>query len=218
MIIGLFAALSSYSLGLAPASAVPPTRDGNETELTLEDLFSLPDWQQKSVAVSGFALGMTRSQASQLAQTSGLRLTTNVAPKTVGEVKAPCTQASCGVYQVNGNWIGVDLYFDAADQINTIKVSVPDEADPAVRKVNITRQFKGLTFQFFNHYSDTLRKKILGPAESKEKPERPGAAITHIEYDYLRANLIMHTKVDKRDDPPKPFDLEVDFVAHPSVK
>src|ERR1700704_2997191 len=67
-------------------------------ELTQGDLFSVPNWQQKSVAVSGFALGMTRSQASQLAQTSGLRLTTNVAPKTVGELKVPCTQASCGVY------------------------------------------------------------------------------------------------------------------------
>ena len=111
-----------------------------------------------------------------------------------------------------GNWIGIDLFFDSSDRITMIKVGVPVDAYPEVKKVNVGRQFKGLTYQFFNHYTDGLRKRFLGDVEGKEKSSIGGASLTYVEYDYPQLGLVVHTTIDKRDHPPKPFDLEVDFV------
>jgi len=158
---------------------------------------------------------MTREQAFEIAQADNLRLLTNLAPKTVGELNGPCRrdESSCKVCRVKGPWIGVDLFF-AADRLAKIKVSIPpDDAVEDVKKVNVARQFKASTFHFFNHYSDSLRNLVLGPAEGKEKPALHGAALTYVEYDYPQSGLIVHTTIDKRDHPPKPFDLEIDFVS-----
>jgi len=126
-------------------------------------------------------------------------------------------QGSCSVYKVRGNYIGIDLFFETG-RVTKVSVAVSEDMDPEVRKVNITREFKGLTFRFFNDYSDNLRKQILGSAEGKEKPALPGAATTYVEYDYPRLGLVVHTTIDKRDHPPKPFDLQVDLVSRPSMK
>jgi hypothetical protein len=182
-------------------------------ELTKVDIFSLPDWKSKSVAIDGFTLGITRKEAFEIANERHLSLTSNVPPKAVGELKAPCTQASCAVGQTDGNWIGVNLFFEM-DRITKIKVSVPVDADPEVKKVNIAREFKGLTRQFFNRYSDGLRNRILGPAEGKETRVKVGgenSALANIVYQYPNAGIVIHVTVDKRDNPPNPFDLEVDF-------
>jgi hypothetical protein len=181
-------------------------------ELTKVDIFSLPDWKSKSVDIDGFTLGITRKEAFEIANERHLSLTSNVPPKTVGELKAPCTQASCGVGQTDGNWIGVDLFFEM-DRITKIKVSVPVDAEPSVKKVNIARDFKGLTRQFFSRYSDGLRNRILGPAQAKETQDTlstgHNSSYTHIEYDYLQSGIIVHVTVSKNS--PEPFDLEVDF-------
>lgn len=183
-------------------------------ELTQTDLFSLPDWQHRSVAISGFSLGISRAEASELARAHNLRLLTKTF-RTVGDVNGPCRpdEESCTVYRAAGPWIGLDLFFDN-DRLKKMKVSVSDDAIPEVQKVSVAREFKSLTARFFNHYSEDLRLKILGHAEGKETPDTPGAAITHVEYNYPQLGLIVNTTFDKRDHPPKPFDLEVDFVAH----
>jgi hypothetical protein len=199
---------------LCAAGARPQAKENAKAvELTQVDLFSLPDWQNRPVSVDEFIVGMTREQALAMAKAKDLRVASNAAPRTVGELNGPCQQGSCSVYKTRGNYIGIDLFLER-DRVTKVTVAISRDMDPEVREVNVTREFKGLTYRFFNRYSDSLRDRILGAAEGKETPERPGAAITHVEYAYPRQGLIVHTTIDKRDHPPKAFDLEVDFLSH----
>ena len=197
----------------AGSVSLPATpEDVKAVELTQVDLFSLTDWQQRPVSVDGFIPGMTREQASAVANAKDLSIASNAAPRTVGELNGPCREGSWSVYKSRGNYVGIDLFLEKG-LVTKMTVAVSEDMDPEVRQVNVTREFKGLTYQFFNQYSDSLRNRILGPPEGKETPESPGAAITHVEYDYPKLRVIVHTTIDKRDHPPKPFDLEVDFLA-----
>lgn len=192
--------------------AVAESNSSETVELTRTDLFSLPDWQNKNVSVGGFIPGMTRSQALQLAQTRGWVLHPDMPTKTAGELTGPCTEPSCGIYVAHGDWIGLDLYFDGTDRVSSIKVFFPpDDADPQVKGVNIVRQFKGRTREFFSHYSDELQNRVLGHVEAKR---RKSATDAYLEYDYPALGVIVHFTIDTRDNPVKPFDLEVDFMAH----
>jgi hypothetical protein len=183
-------------------------------ELTKQDLFSLKDWQHRPVMVDGFMLGMTRAEALATAHAGNIELYQNTIVAK-GPVQESCKGASCSVGKVNGDWIGLDIGFGAADRVTTITVSVPEDAYPEVKKVNIAREFKGLTYQFFNQYSDSLRTQILGTAKGKETHDvlstGPDSFYTHIEYDYLSCGVIVHVTVSKQD--PKPFDLAMDFVV-----
>ena len=184
-------------------------------ELTQVDLFSLPDWKHRAVAVDGFVLGMSRTETTQLAQARGLELVTKKRPKKVGDLGGPCREEenSCAVYKTAGPWIGVDLFFDAG-RLAKIKIAVPDDAADYVKEVNVAHQFKGLTYQFFNHYSESLRNRILGPVEGKEESRGPSSSVfAYVEYEYPHLRTIVHVTVDRRDHPPQPFDLEVDFTS-----
>ena len=78
------------------------SENGHTVELTQVDLFSLSDWQHKTVSVNGFILGMTRAKASELAQARRLKLL----PVSLSEGGRSC-EASCALYQDGGNWIGM---------------------------------------------------------------------------------------------------------------
>ena len=206
------------SLGLfliSPPNARPnaASENGNPVELTEVDLFSLPDWQHRPVAIEGFVLGMTRSEARRLAEDHDLKFLPNMPRKTGGVQKGSCLQTSCAVYKVHGNYIGIDLYFDAADHVSKMGVSVSVDMDPEVKRSNVSRRFRGLTYELFDHYSDSLRKKIFGLVEGKEKPFIPASAITRFEYDYPQAGVLVRVTTDKRDDPARSLDLDVEFSA-----
>ena len=175
-----------------------------------------PVWLgEKHIAVDEFALGISTAQAFEIAKAKNLTLTSDQPPRKVRGTKVPCRQGWCSVSQVDGNWIGVGLLFDA-DRLTKIKVSVPDDADSDVKKANIAQEFKGLTYRFFNNYSESLRNRIFGHAEGKETPVKVGdqiSALAFVEYNYPKLGIVVHTTIDKRDHPPKPFDLEVEFVA-----
>jgi len=204
------------SLFFSPPNTCPNVapQNGNPVELTQVDLFSLPDWQHKPVAIEGFALGMTRSEATQLAGDHGLKFLPNMPTKTVGVQKGPGLQASCAVYKNHGNYVGIDLYFDAADHVSKMGVSVSVDMDPEVMRVSVSRRFRGLTYEFFDHYSEGLRNKIFGPAEGKEKPFIPASAVTRFEYDYPEAGVLVRVTRDKRDDPAQWLDLDIEFSSH----
>jgi hypothetical protein len=210
-----FFALALVCVLLPPCSwAQAAPTDGNVVELTRVDLVRAPDWEHRRVSIDGFVLGMRRSEAFDIAGASKLRLRPNMPGLTASERKGPCRQASCSVSQVRGNWIGVDLYFDA-DRLTKIKVSVPVDADPEVKKVNVANKFKGLTYEFFNNYSDNLRERILGSNKGNETPITAGSqvsALVDVGYDYSHAGMVVHVTRDQRDHPPMPFDLEVDFI------
>jgi len=199
--------------GATQARQIAGSGDLDTVDLTQADLFSLPGWQHRNVAVGGFNIGMTRSQAAQLAQAHGWVLRPDTPPRKAAALKGPCVESSCGVHEAQGNWIGLDLGFDAANHINIIKVSFPTDADPQVMRVNIVRQFNGLTREFFSHYSDDLRNRVLGKIEGKRRESAHSAPFAYVEYDYPSLGLVVHTTVDTRDNPAKPFDLEVDFRA-----
>lgn len=212
-----FIAAMLVFVALAAGASAEMTFDVKDpVELTKEDLFSLPDWKEREVAVDGFVLGMTREQAFEVAKAKGLKLRSDQPPGKVRRVKLPCRGKSCSVLQSNGNWIGINLLFDA-DHLARIKVSVPVDAYPEVKKANIAREFKGRTYELFNNYSDDLRKQMFGPAEEKQTPIKAGAQISNlaqVAYGYLSSGVIIQVTIDKNEHPPKPFDLEVDFVRH----
>lgn len=212
-----FVAAMLVFVALAAGASAEMTLDIKDpVELTKQDLFSLSDWKERQVAVDGFVLGMTREQAFEVAKAKGLKLRSDQPPCKVHRVKLPCRGRSCSVLQANGNWIGLNLLFDS-NHLARIKVSVPVDAYPEVKKANIAREFKGSTYELFNNYSDDLRKQMFGPAEGKQTPIKAGAQIsnlTQVAYGYLSSGVIIHVTIDKNEHPPKPFDLEVDFVRH----
>src|SRR5947209_4890505 len=146
LVIGLFVVplLCYLSLYLPITRAQTMQRNGNLVELTEVDLFSLPDWQDRSVAIEGFVLGMARSEATKHAQDRGLKLRSKMPPKTAGEMHGPCLRASCSVAQIQGDFVGIVLYFDAADRVTKMSVEVSVDMFPEVKKVNVSRRFKGL--------------------------------------------------------------------------
>lgn len=187
------------------------SQETNSIELTESDLFSLTNWQRSTVAIDGFARGMTRAQALELAEAKKLRLV----PKgglTMAQMRGPCVQVSCGVYKAQGSWVGINLFFDA-DKINRIEVGLSVDMDPEVKKANIARKFKGLTYQFFNNYADRLRNQILGTGEAKQDASmgRDTDHLKYVKYEYLQAGMVVHVTYGDQG----PLDLEVDFVGPP---
>jgi hypothetical protein len=165
--------------------------------------------------VDSFTIKMTREQTFEIAKGNGLKLGPQGPFATAQEERNDsCREGWCEVYKIGGNWIGLNLFFEN-DHLSKIKVSVPADADPDVKKANVAKSFKGLTHQFFNSYSDALRERLLGRAEGKRTHDiingRQDSSFTHIEYDYPQSGLIVHVTVSERD--PQPFDLEVEFVA-----
>lgn len=200
--------LALVLLAVGPAawcqSAAP---NDKPIEMTQVDFFSVPRWPERRVSIKGFILGMARSDALKIAHAQGLRLVA-YDPRTAGGFESPCDEAraSCSVYEGRGPYIGIDLYFNEADRVSRMAVSVSEDMGPEVRKTNVTRQFEGLTRQLFNEYSENLRQRIFGNAEPKERPEMPGSPITRIEYDYPQAGATVRITIDKRDHPPHAFD------------
>jgi hypothetical protein len=205
---GIFSFLCAFCLLNTWLWATP--EDGKAVELTQTDLLSLPNWQGRSVAVNGFVLGVTKQQAAQIAQARGLRFLTNT------NSGGPCRQEEdfCHVYKIDGPWIGVDLSFDH-ERLVKITVQVADDAVPKVKQASVARQFKGLTYKLFNHYSDGFRKQILGSTEGKEMPydNIPNSLYRFVEYGYPHAGITVRVTINKADSPPEPFDIQVDFVA-----
>lgn len=204
-LVGVTPGLASWSHAASSDQAI---------ELTDRDLFGTRDWEHKELLINGFKLGLNKTDVLQVANTNHLVLRT-LSPRNVGETNGPCRQdeSSCSVYEDDGPWVGMKLFFDTASRLEKINVSVPVDAIPEVKRVNVARKFKGQTYQFFNHYSDGLRSRILGPTEAKRLPVKGGSTIfSNLEYDYSRSGLIVRVTIDTRDNPPSPFDLEVDFT------
>lgn len=190
--------------------------DGNPapTELTRVDLFAQQGWRQRPVAVDGFVLGMSRSEAVQLAAMRGLVLRSSLPPP---EPRISCRRSACDVCEVRGNCIGINFHFDGADRVSQIAVSFSGDMDPEVKKSNITEKFQGFTYKLLRRYSEELRSQIFGAVKGIEKPDLTGSSITHIEYAYPDVGVTVRITTDKRDHPQKAFDVEVDF-AKPAQK
>ena len=207
-ILGLIRVFAIAALCL-PCPQKVIAQETNSVELTESDLFSLPNWQRRAVTVDGFARGMTRAQALEIAEAKNLRLVPNLLPgMTMAQMKGPCVQPSCPVYKAHGSWVGIDLFFDA-EKISKIEVGLSVDMDPEVKKVNIARKFKGLTNQFFNHYDDRLRNQLLGSAEAKRDPSGPRDTdhLKYVQYEYPESGIVVHVTISDGE----AIDLAVDF-------
>jgi hypothetical protein len=183
-------------------------------DLTKTDLFSLPDWEKRTIAVDGFTLGISRGDAFRMAEAAKLRLVPQRI-ETVQKPLGPCFQESCDV--ITDNWIGISLSFDATQHVNKIVVGTSVDEYPEVKRASVIRFFTGRTAQFFNNYTDALREQLLGHVEGKVTHDillsgKEDTHFPHIEYDYPQSGVIVHVTVAPPD--PKPLDIELDFVAH----
>jgi len=194
---------------LAQASA----SEANTAELTQVDLFGLPDWQHQRIAVDGFTLGITLERALEIAKARNLRIQSNARPALAGDVVGPCRQGSCSAYKIDGPYIGVGLFFEM-DRLTRITVSFSQDMDLDVKKVNVTQEFKGLTYQFFTQYSSTLRNRILGPAEATSDLSRSKdtANFRYIKYECPASGVVLHVTLTK-DPTPETLDVALDFLA-----
>jgi hypothetical protein len=81
-----------------------------------------------------------------------------------------------------------------------------------LKEVNVARQFKALTYDFFKHYSDSLRNRILGTVEGRVDTEkRPSSVFIYLVYVDANTQVAVVVTVDRRDRLAKPFDLEGEF-------
>jgi hypothetical protein len=198
------------ALALLRSSAQAPARNNGLVELTKTDLFSLPDWEKKTITVEGFALGISRTDAFRIADAANLILVPQ-RPEIIQKSPSPCVQESCDVYGRNSPWLGLSLSFDATQRVNKIAVGTSIDEIPEAKRVSVIRLFTGRTAQFFNDYSDAIREQLFGYAEGKATHGIPSGKEEYIEYDYPKSGVIVHITVFPGDS--KPADIELDFLA-----
>ena len=208
------AAVSALSIFTATKARSSP----KPIELTQVDYFSVPGWQDKSVAIDGFMLRMTRAEASQSAAAHGLILVPIQRP-TAGQA-APARHdfdvfQAHGPYRGHGNYVGITISFNAQDAISKIAVSISVDMDEDVRKANVTHEFRGLTHELSTPYSDALRLRIFGQANPKKDPQRPKdkPVLHYIEYDYPQSSIALRVTRSDADQPSKILDVEIDFLS-----
>jgi hypothetical protein len=181
------------------------------TEITGTDLFASPSWNSNTVSVLGFRLGMSRSDAFTTAKNGGLRLSESKPP---GEGR--CNSNRCDVEVMRGSYVGVSLEFDAENHVSQIDVILtPRDAAPEIKRVAVTKRFKGETYDFFNRYSEELRLRLLGEGVlvKKEIGSPPKVPVMHVAYRYPKRGLEIHALIDESaPKAPVDIDLTVSFV------
>jgi hypothetical protein len=173
-------------------------------ELTEVDLFSRAGWDSRGVSILGIRLGMTRDEARSHLQSLGYRLLdSDPSPRTT------CRSERCEVCNSQDLCPGIALSFGPIDRIVSIDIErIPADAIPSVKRVAITRRFKGKTYSFFNDYSSALRRRLLG-RESSIKSDPKYQEIKTYRYDRLGVIVWMNPS---RFGPEKESDLVVTFT------
>ena len=189
----------------APAQT-PGTGERRIIELTKEDLFAKENWNSLQVSVLGFRLGMTRNEAEANAQKHNLFLLTNVR-------YTKSVEKNCDVCSAQNICPGIGLTFGNEDRTVRMEIQrVPNDADLVVRKAAITRKFRGKTFGFFDHYTDSLRVSTLGPGLREDaKPASTNSPFKGANYLYAERGVEVYVEQDNRT-PDAPVELAVTFL------
>lgn len=195
----------------SPPSQVSKPSARNGIEITEADLFGSKSWKSTQVRVLGFYLGMTRNQAINNAGRYSLTL---LVPD-LRNLDA-CDGNKCEVCDARGICPGIALGFGDDGRIASIQVTrMPEDASVAVRKVAITRKFRGRTYQFFNHYSEVLRMNLLGRGVlvKKEVQSPPKVPLMEVVYNYPERGVEVYASIDETSpQAPVDVDLTVSFV------
>ena len=201
--------------GLGALNHAYATETRQPVELTQVDLFGDSHWKQMPVAINGFALGMPKAEAVQLALKQRLALV----QQRRRQQDVCCTIAevyeAVGKYHRHGNPIGLRLYFDGTNRISKMSLNVAEAMDPDVAAVNITHKFRGLTSQLFAHYSESLRQQIFGSAQGKQRPRSsvPDDTDVVIKYEYPQSGVTLSITTDRGKGPPNIWEVALDFYA-----
>ena len=209
-IVMVFAVLTSFIV-----TTVGTTAEGNQAgaktpsrrwELTQVDVMARRNWKSEEISVLGLRLGMSRTEAIEIAQKHKLDLIA----ATLADM-APCAVSKCELCHKD-ICTGVGLQFASDDRVEAIHVMRPlREASPDIRKASITKQFKGQTYLFFHSYSDELRLKLFG--EETSKVETTSDRSTKYVYPNLGVELYVSLSGNKRI-PESAADLIINFIPH----
>ncbi|HKV05778.1 MAG TPA: hypothetical protein VJO53_11825 [Candidatus Acidoferrales bacterium] len=207
----VFVAAASGLLTAATRAQNRPAPTGRTIELPQDDLFSYKGWTSSQVSVLGFRLGMTRAEAFSHANDQKLTFeNVDAAHDTACSTASLCDLYSQGKpYRL---YRGIEIHFSKDNRVEGIAIEVtPVGADTVVRRNRLSRSFVGGTYQFFEHYSDSLRLRLLGPESTKHFDQEPGMEWSRTTYQYPRLGLIVDCDYYK-ESPGSLFDLTVTLV------
>ena len=194
---------------LAWAQSPSPGMPGGGIELTRTDLFLTKDWDSKRVRILGLHIGMPRERANSEAIKQGLTLNQHG----VQYVRLPCSDAeSCQAYTSQGLYTGIRLRFGREEEVVEIVIErAPEYADPAIKRANVTRSFKGQTYELFNgSYSNELRLRLFGPETSHDQVSGQfGEKIKDTRYTYTKRGVTIRVSPEGATQPR----LELDEVS-----
>lgn len=155
-------------------------------DITRVDLFSLKRWNSTQVCIDGLRLEMLLPDAKAALLKRGLGLFDQVG-------QGPCSAGSRICYvarQATADGTAVTVELGPGGRIIMVDVGVPE--DPATLPSTIAGRFKGMTREFFFHYSDEFRLKLLGPPDRVKKS--PAADAIQVQrYTYDRLGLVVYT-------------------------
>lgn len=205
----LFCVLVAFPQPIAPASGGPMI------ELTRTDLFASPGWSSKSVSVLGFHLGMTKQEALENADALGIKLTGEGAPN----YERPCSASTdCYVEDQRGFPTGITFEFGDKGKLSKLWITRAAEDKRPVRGGPpwVHWRFKGLTYELFSNYSDSLRQKVFG-AETTKTIEANTDALTYY-YPRLGATLSLSPCLQRSPEPtPKMYCGDITLGFEPPV-
>ena len=187
-LLGLGALLSC---GALPA---PSTR----LEITEVDLLELKGWSSVNVSVLGLNLGMNNEEVLALARRRNLKVLNNTTDTTcLKGPRNPNVGKVCHILTNSGLPTGVTVFYDDKDSIEIIEISVhappfpPSDYPPGWFKEDIRNRLQGRTAQLANHYSDDLRKELLGPEDTVEEKLLTLSQLRR-SYRYRKLGLLLH--------------------------
>lgn len=171
-------------------------------EITQVDVFAVKGWDSAHISLFGVHLGMMRDEARLL-----LKKRHYVLAVDPWAGKTSCKGAACWGFVRLPRWglvgAGFGLKFQG-DRVDGIVISGPEMAAITIdEKVMVCKYLHGLTRKLAYHYSDALREKILGPAQSAREERPPAPPERYFVYSYPKNGLKVHVRAYRaRNHPP----------------
>ena len=163
-------------------------------EITQVDVFAVKGWDSAHISLFGVHLGMTRDKARLLLKKRHFVLAVDPWVS-----KTSCKGANClgfvRVPRLGFINAGFCLKFKG-DRVDGIVISGPEmAAENDAENVMVCKYLHGLTRKLAYHYSDALREKILGRAQSAREELLPAPPERYFVYSYPKIGLKVHVRV-----------------------
>ena len=162
-------------------------------EITQIDVFAIKGWDSAHIALFGVHLGMTRDKARLLLSHRHYILAVDSGAGTTS-----CKGATCWGFVRLPRWglvgAGFGLKFQG-NRVDRIVISGPEMAAETIdERVMVCKYLHGLTRKLAYHYSDALREKILGQAQSAREELPAAPPERYFVYYYPKTGLKVHVR------------------------